>query len=124
MCPLRPRLDRGSTRQAFPISLIPRSRKRGWHTPFGAGSLCEACVLSLYQLPAGPYSIRTSCLGDVAVFSFFRLLLSFFDLFEFGSTELLSLLTHPPNLRTQVLQLVRHSDQSSQHLNHRSSRLH
>src|SRR5438445_8263279 len=116
MCPLRPRLDRGSTRQASPISLIPRSRKRGWHCPFGAGSLCEACLLSLYQLPAGPYSIRTSCLGDVAVFSFFRLLLSFFDLFVFGSMQLLLLLTHILVLRIHVLHLDWHSDQCSQHL--------
>src|SRR5437660_11817995 len=123
MCPLRPRLDRGSTRQASPISLIPRSRKRGWHCPFGAGSLCEACLLSLYQLPAGPYSIRASCLGDVAVFSFFRLLPSFLDLFEFGSTELLHLLPHILTLRIQVRPLDRHPHQSSQHLTHRSSRL-
>src|SRR5207245_6860091 len=66
---------------------------------------------------------RASCLGYVAVFSFFRLLLSLFDFFEFGSTELFHLLPHILNFRIQILQLDRHSNQPCQHLNHCSSGL-
>src|SRR2546426_12489319 len=63
------------------------------------------------------------CLGDVAVFSFFGLLLSLFDLFEFGSTELFHLLPHILNFRIQIFQLDRHCNQTCKHLDPCSSTL-